>query len=438
MKRLVLILLLAISAKAAPQDPFAAPGRKPEFQDLQAASLYVPMRDGVRIAIDVLLPKGLRPDRKLPALVDSGDSAKRVESDSEGKLMRQAIAEHGGNLNIYSATKDAPFIDDPLAATGKTLVEISIPGAAAALHKSHVPMLVLASWYDAGTVQRTIQRFREFSNAQRVFVGAWSHGGGFEADPFILSNPVQTRQQQQMLEALQFFDRYLKDVPKEAGPDRQFSYYTIGKNEWTSTDVWPPKGLRNVAYQLNSNGELAAGESGGSLRVKLQNATTGEQNRWHTQLGGGPVDYTAPLKQMGALTSFTTAPFPEPLEITGQPILRVRLTCAQGDPSIIAYLVAIDAQSNSHYLTEGHLRLLLRKLLSSQQTLHSYAHRDAQAVPKDQELEADLTLLPTSVFLKKGSRLQLLLASGDDRTFSTSGGYEATIFSSSQLELPVK
>jgi hypothetical protein len=83
-----------------------------------------------------------------------------VEGDSEGKLMKRAIAEHRGNLNIYSATKDAPFIDDPLAATGKTLLGISIPGAARALHKSHIPMLILVSWYDAGTVQGTIQRFR--------------------------------------------------------------------------------------------------------------------------------------------------------------------------------------------------------------------------------------------------------------------------------------
>jgi len=59
-------------------------------------------------------------------------------------------------------------------------------------------------------------------------------------------------------------------------------------------------------------------------------------------------------------------------------------------------------------------------------------------MPKDQETEADLLLLPTSVFLRKGTRLQLLLASGDEAAFASSGDYEATIFSSSQLELPVK
>ncbi len=570
MKRVLWIFFLTASAVAAsPQAPFTAPDQKPEFQEVEASSLYVPVRDGVRIAIDVLLPKELPAGRKVPAVfkissfgraatdgsiseedrfwvqhgfgrvlvdqrgtgasfgtsrygadsvpdlydladwvvkqpwsngrvgaigisvegtaselfaatnhpavravapwfsdynyytdlvrpggmfdewimknfedftlqMDSGGSAKHVDNDPDGVLMKQAIAEHRANLDIYSVTKNAPFIDDPLTSTGKTLLEISIPGVAGALRKSRVPMLIFASWYDAGTVQGTIQRFRESANAQRIFVGAWSHGAGYNADPFLSSHKVQPSRQQQWLEALQFFNRYLMGTPKEADSDRRFSYYTIGKNEWQSTDVWPPNGLRKVTYQLNSPGNLDTLDSRGSLKVRLQPTSTGEQNRWHTQLGGGPVDYTAALKQMSALTSFVTAPLEAPLEITGQAILRLRLTYAQQDPSIVAYLIAIDSKGNSFYLTEGHLRLLQRKLDASEQTLHTYTRQDAQLVLKGQEFEADFTLLPISVFLQEGTRLQLLLASGDDATFSPSGGYDVSISSSSQLELPVQ
>ena len=569
MQRTLWIAILVASAVSAGQSPFTAPNHEPEFQEVQASSLYVPMRDGVRIAIDVLLPRGLRAGQTLPAIfkissfgraavdgsiadedrfwvkhgfarvlidergtgasfgtsrygaetvrdlydmvewvvaqpwcngrvgaigvsvegtasellaatnhpavravapwfsdynyytdlvrpggmfnewilknfedftlqMDSVGSAKHVDGDPAGVLMRQAIAEHRDNLDIYSATKDAPFIDDPIATTGKTLLDISIPGTAASLRKSKVPMLIFASWYDAGTVQGTIQRFREFSNLQRIFVGAWSHGANSNADPFLVPSEVEPDREQQRLEALQFFNRHLKEVLREADSDRHFFYYTIGKGQWQSTDVWPPKGLRKVTYQLNSNGKLDPRNSGGRLPVRLRTTSTGERNRWHTQLGGGPVDYTAALKQMNTLTSFVTVPLPAPMEITGQPVLRLRLTCSQQDPSIIAYLVAIDRKGNSFYLTEGHLRLLHRKLDASEQTLHTYTRRDAQPVLKDPETDADLTLLPTSVFLQKGTRLQLLLASGDEATFASSGQYEATISPSSQLELPVK
>jgi hypothetical protein len=569
MQRILWIFILVASAVSAGQSPFTAPNQEPEFQEAQTSSLYVPMRDGVRIAIDVLLPRELRSGQKLPVIfkissfgraavdgsiadedrfwvkhgfarvlidergtgasfgasrygadtvrdlydivewvvaqpwcngrvgaigvsvegtasellaatnhpavravapwfsdynyytdlvrpggmfnqwilknfedftlqMDSGGSAKHVDGDPAGVLMRQAIAEHGNNLDIYSATRDAPFIDDPIGATGKTLLDISISGTAASLRKSNVPMLILASWYDAGTVQGAIQRFREFSNSQTIFVGAWSHGANSNADPFLVAGAVEPAREQQRLEALQFFNRHLKEGSRKTNPDRRFSYYTIGKGQWHSTDVWPPTGLRKMTFQLNLNGKLDPRNSGGRLPVRLRTTSTGEHNRWHTQLGGGPVDYSVAVKQMNTLTSFVTVPLSAPMEITGQPILRLRLTCSQQDPSLIAYLVAIDHKGKAFYLTEGHLRLLHRKLDASEQTLHTYTRQDAQPVLKDLETDADLTLLPTSVFLQKGTRLQLLLASGDEATFASSGEYEATISSSSQLELPVK
>ena len=564
----ILVLLLApYSAKA--QSPFTAPNRRPEFQEVQASSVYVPLRDGVRVAIDVLLPKGLPAERKLPALfrisrfgraaqdgsisqedrfwvqhgyarvlidergtgasfgvsrygpetitdlydvvdwvvhqtwsngrvgaigvsvegtaseflaatnhpavravapwfsdynyytdlvrpggvfnewvlktfqeftvqMDSGDAAKRVESDADGALVKQAIAEHRENLDIYSAGKQAEFIDEALPSTRKSWRDISMAGAAEALHKSKAPMLIFVSWYDAGTVQGTLKRFHDYSNLQEIFIGAWSHGASFNADPWVPQEPVQPSQEQQWLEALQFFDYYLKDPSAATAPERRLNYYTIGEGKWHATDVWPPKGLRQATYYLNSKSELAPQKSEEKFQVKFAATSTGDSNRWHTQMGGNAVDYGKALEKMNALTTFTTAPLAAPLEITGQAVLRLRLSCAQADPSVIAYLVAVDAKGASFYITEGHLRLIHRKLDASQQTLHTYEKKDAEPVTKEAEMEADITLLPTSVLLTKGMRLRLLLASGDEATFATSGEYEAQILGASRLELPVR
>jgi len=566
---LAIVVFLAACRVEAQTPPFTAPDRKPEFQEVQASSLYVPTRDGVRIAIDVVLPKGLPAGRKLPALfkisrfgraaqdggisgedrfwvqhgyarvlidecgtgasfgvsrygpdtvpdlydlvdwvvhqpwsngrvgaigesvegtaseflaatnhpavravapwfsdynyytdlvrpggvfnewllktfedftvqMDSGDSAKRVEGDADGALVKQAIAEHRGNLDIYSVGKRAEFIDEPLGAAGESWKDISMAGAAEALRKSAVPMLIFVSWYDAGTVQGTLKRFREFSNVQEIFIGAWSHGAAFDADPFFAPRSVQPSQMQQQLEALQFFDYYLKDSPGTAATERRLNYYTIGEGKWHTTDLWPPKGLRQATYYLNSKSELTPQKSDEKLHVKLAATSTGESNRWHTQMGGNAVDYGKGLEKMNALTSFTTAPLASSLEITGQPVLRLRMACAQADPSVIAYLVAVDAKGASFYITEGHLRLIQRKLNVAEQTLHTYAKKDTEPVPKESEMDADLTLLPTSVLLAKGMRLRLLLASGDKATFAMSGEYEPTISGVSRLELPVR
>lgn len=150
------------------------------------------------------------------------------------------------------------------------------------------------------------------------------------------------------------------------------------------------------------------------------------------------MDYSAAVKEMTALASFQTEPLSGPLNIVGQPVLRLRISCAADDPSIIAYLVAVDPQDRLYYLTEGHLRFSQRKIDDSQATLHSYWRRDSQPVPRNEEFDAELTLFPTSALLSKGFRLRLLLASGDSATFGDTPQYRATISAQSKLELLVQ
>src|SRR6185437_6400347 len=61
-------LFFQTTSRAGAQNPFTAPDQKLAFQQIQARSVYVPMRDGVRIAVDVLLPMHLPGGGKLPSL----------------------------------------------------------------------------------------------------------------------------------------------------------------------------------------------------------------------------------------------------------------------------------------------------------------------------------------------------------------------------------
>ena len=49
---------------------FGAPGRPaPRYRGWTTRAVHVAMRDGVKLAADVLLPKGLAPEERIPALV---------------------------------------------------------------------------------------------------------------------------------------------------------------------------------------------------------------------------------------------------------------------------------------------------------------------------------------------------------------------------------
>ncbi len=58
------------SDQPAPREPFGAAELPPaRYKGHTSHSTYVPMRDGVRLAVDVHLPKGLAPDSRIPALL---------------------------------------------------------------------------------------------------------------------------------------------------------------------------------------------------------------------------------------------------------------------------------------------------------------------------------------------------------------------------------
>lgn len=570
MKLLLSVVLLAGACFATNNDPFNAPDVPVEFKDVQDSSLYLAMKDGTKIALDVVLPKGLSPERKIPTIMritrygrmpvdgsipqgvkvfpehgfafvamdergtgasfgsvrygkatmgdmrevvdwivkqpwsngrvgatgqsydgttaellgacghpavravaplysdfnyytdllypggvfndlliklwgeetaqeDAGEAAKRVDSDKDGLLRKQAIAEHRGNFDVYESARKAEFFDSALSGLTGTWNDMSVTGVTNELKKAHVPELIFASWFDAGTVQGTLRRFQSIDNQQQVFIGAWNHGGELDANPLsppgTVAVPGRARQK---LEVLQFFRRYLLDAPDKSRAERRLNYYTIGENLWHSTDTWPPEGLATFKYYLGPDHTLSAQGATGNLMANLPLTSTGETNRWSSQVTAGNISYTGVMDQLAALPSFTSAALETATEITGQPVLRLHLSAEAADSRVMAYLTAVDPHGNGYYLTEGYLRLKLRKTDASKQTLHSYLQRDAENVPQGKEFEADLALFPISAVVPKGFRLRLSLASGDSPQFGASTTFQATIFASSELDLPAK
>jgi len=70
----LMILLLIFAGPGRSEEKISAPGRysgysKPLYQGMKCASQYVPMRDGVRLAVDACVPRGLKAGEKIPAIL---------------------------------------------------------------------------------------------------------------------------------------------------------------------------------------------------------------------------------------------------------------------------------------------------------------------------------------------------------------------------------
>ena len=359
----------------------------------------------------------------------AGGLVARVDEDSDGRLRAAAVRDHASNPNVFEVITKAEFRDQ--ISSGKwSLADASVMGWKEEIEASGVPMLVLASWLDAGTADGALLRGRFFDNTQHVVILASMHGGGAHASPFSVGEkplPPVPSVDEQMRMRLQFFDHHLKGKPSGVESWPKYRYFNLGEEAFRDSEIWPPAGSQWQRYYCNDTHSLTrktpTSESGrDTYRVDF-GVSTGTANRWTTQMGEPVLN----LHDRGAMDqrmlTYTTAPLAKDLQITGTPVVTLSLTIDRDDAAVFVYLEAVDPDGRSRYLTEGGLRGIHRKLTRNpyfpqESPYHSYKVSDGIPVVKGQTEQWTLRLWPTSVRIAAGERLRLAIAGADADTFA--------------------
>ncbi len=353
--------------------------------------------------------------------LDTNPGVTLVDEDTDQKLYRQAMSQRSENLNVYAAALKTSFRDE--SNFGFTLDQLSLHSYAADIEKSGAAINNWGGWFDAATPDAMIKTFLTLKNYQRAVVGPWNHGGGQNASPF--QTPASQRVMQGY-EWLRFFDHYLKGIDTGLDSEKLFYYFTIGEEKWKVTNTWPVAGTEMQRWYCNENNSLTAtspAANSGADQYKVDfAATTGEKNRWHTQVGG-QVIYPDRAAEDKKLLSYTTGPLDADMEITGYPIVDLWVTSTHTDGAFFVYLEDVDENGTVTYLTEGELRALQRKISTEPSPVkilvpyHSYKKRDAMPLVPGEIAELKFGLQPISVLVKKGHRLRIAIAGHDKGTF---------------------
>ena len=138
-----------------------------------------------------------------------------------------------------------------------------------------------------------------------------------------------------------FFDRYLKDEPSDtfdALPRVQ--YYTMGRNEWSSAETWPPQDAEPVTMYLGSGGDANSLFGDGTLSLRQDQGAANDTYIYDPMnpvpaLGGGvccnrDASLGGSYDQRGIearadVLVFTSEPLEEAMEVTGsvRPVIYV-------------------------------------------------------------------------------------------------------------------
>ena len=355
---------------------------------------------------------------------------KPVGADQDGRILAQAVAEHAANVHPYEAALAYEYRDDPWGGEGgvRNVGYLRSPaGHLPDIEASSVAMFIRVGWQDAGTVNGALGRYMTIDNPQKVFIGPWDHGASNDADPFHpFDTPVSPTKEQQLTELISFFDRFLKD-DGDATLASSVTYYTLGADRWTTTEVWPPEGFEDETWYFAAEGLLTKSQpqspSGADDYIIDFEATTGRHNRWYTNNGSGDVRYPDRAAEDEKLLTFTSEPFEHDTEITGHPVVTLFVRSTHDDGAFLAYLEDVAPDGKVTYITEGQLRAVMRRESDEPAPYKKIGpHRSelrADAMPLIPGEVAELTfeLWATSVLIKEGHRLRIAIAGADKDSF---------------------
>jgi putative CocE/NonD family hydrolase len=347
-----------------------------------------------------------------------------VDGDSGGRQLGLMQQQHH-NWDVAQAIKAVEYRDDRMPTENGSLTneDFSPYAMRRQIEASKVPMMVWGSWLD-GDAEGNLVRYRTFSNREILIIGALSHGGDYNVDPFATKHhPPAPPEDEQLRMQADFFDDVLRsEFPNDI--QSSIRYYTMGEGQWHTTDVWPPKGLSSQRLYLHENHALLPNVPADTNAYDAYtvdfSATAGKRTRWDTGLGGGDVVYPDRATEDRKLLVYTGEPLSADLEITGTPIVTIQLATTASDGAIHAYLEDVSPEGRVTYVNEGDFRLIDRKEVDpltlpypSLGPAHSLMREDALPMTPGVPATIHFAMYPTSVLLRKGHRIRVALAGAD-------------------------
>lgn len=339
--------------------------------------------------------------------------------------LKPALKEHRENMKVYRSTKNGEYRDSDFS--GFNYEKCSVVHWKKEIEESNVPMLILASWMDAGTAEGTIQRLEHFSNPQKVLLMSTAHGGWCNASPFVvgdtLSYPIPSRYVQDTLQ-LAFFDHHVKGIDRGVEDWPLMYYFNMGEEKIKVSNEWPIPETVETNYYFQVNGGLSQTtpiekDAADSYKVDF-GVFTSENNRWTTQMEG-PVKNLNHRNEMDErMLVYTSEPATADIQITGTPVVRLNMTSTLADGAVLVYLEDVDENGNSTYITEGGLRLMHRQEAIQDETqfnMHTFSEEDAKPMVPGEVSEVAFKLWPTSVLIKKGHSIRIAIAGADKSIF---------------------
>jgi putative CocE/NonD family hydrolase len=341
-----------------------------------------------------------RPDE--PLTVDLASLP--VDSDPEGTLLREAVAQHADNTPMAGLWYSMPYRDSVSPLTGNAFWdEVALWRYAPAIREAGIATYLWSNWKDEPTSQVIVAAENLGS---RLLVGPGSHcepPAGFDFTG----------------EVRRFFDHHLKGADNGLAVQPRVTYWADrggGAGEYVRSDRVPgADALRLTHYlaQPSENGSaptLAAspGDAGADSFTVDYNLPSGEYFAF----------WPSPLDEHGLV--YDSAPLAQAIDLLGYPVAYLEVTADRPDADVFVYLEQVSPAGEVEVLSFGRLKLSHRATSPAPwdtlgQPWHSGFEADTGPLQSGQSGRLAIGMMPLTHRLEAGTRLRFVVTGADPR-----------------------
>ncbi len=354
-----------------------------------------------------------------------------VDADRDGAMLKAALKDHVANFEMQDFAQQLRFRDAALTDNPDyTSAKISPYNYASRDSDRKTAYYSISGWYDGGGYSvGTIQRYLWLENpSKRLMLGPWDHGARAHVSPWRPHGHAGQQQPFVAAEVLRFFDKHLKGVDNGLDAEAPVHYYTMGAEEWRSSDVWPVPAESRALYFSDAGALSERAPKGKDAADAYQgdyDCRTGFHSRYDRLYIANVLTYYDDWHGRDEkMIAYTGEPLAEDTEMTGQAVAHLHFACSEKDCAFFVYVADVTPEGKAVYVTEGVFRALHRAetelpaKIPATGPKHSYSMADAKHLSPDEPASASFELLPVSYLFRKGHRIRVAIAMADSDHFT--------------------
>lgn len=228
-----------------------------------------------------------------------------------------------------------------------------------------------------------------------------------------------------------WFDHFLKGEDNGIlARNPKVRYYTMGSNQWQTSDTWPPAGAKPVTYYLSSGGHANSLNGDGALSIAPQAKDAADRfvydpmNPVPTRGGGfccmgadykpGAIDQRN-LEAREDVLVYSTGPLTEGIEVTGPIVVTLFVSSDAKDTDFTVKLIEVLPDGTAYNIDENIQRARYREGYD----------RPPVWMEKDKVYKVTFQPTQTSNYFAAGHQLRIEVSSSNfpryDRNLNTGG-----------------